>query len=131
MAGKNVLTTRIGDTVKVEINDPFNPYGTVPNYGNVRPDSLDGFYWFVSSGQHGTTDTESKAINAAARAIRDHAARHTAAHIGIDYSGGACDNCGEVARVIWNLHLSAGEDHEALCQNCLPDPMPHLPHQFA
>lgn len=69
MAGRDVLTTRIGDTVKVEILDPNVPHGTLPNYGNVRPDT-DRFVWHLASGQSGTGLTEQKAINAAARAIR-------------------------------------------------------------
>lgn len=74
MAGRDVLTTRIGDTVKVEIMDPNVPHGTLPNYGNVKPDG-DRFVWHLASGQNGTALTEQKAINAAARAIRAVAKR--------------------------------------------------------
>lgn len=80
MAGKDVFTTRIGDTVKVEIKDPTNPHGTVPNYGNVRP-SETGFYWHIASGQNGISDTERQAINSTARAIRKHAAQNRATQI--------------------------------------------------
>lgn len=84
MAGRDVLTTRIGDTVKVEIMDPNVPHGTIPNYGNVqpiKPDHLpgseydDSFRWHLASGQSGTALTEQRAINAAARAIRAVAKR--------------------------------------------------------
>lgn len=75
MAGRDVLTTRISDTVKVEIKDPSNPHGTLPNYGNVIPMEAVGFYWSLMSGQSGSALTEQKAINAAARAIRKHAAQ--------------------------------------------------------
>lgn len=76
MAGRDVLTTRVGEIVKVEIKDRTNPHGTIPNYGNVRPDSINekGFYWHLASGENGTALTEQKAINAAARALRKHAA---------------------------------------------------------
>jgi hypothetical protein len=132
MAGRDVLTTRLGDKVKVEIKDKDNPHGSLPNYGYVDPNVVaHGFVWHIASGESGTKDTEQKAINAAARAIREHHARNAEAHIGIDYSGGFCDNCDQKARVIWNMHLALNEDFQALCQNCLPDPMPSLPHRFA
>lgn len=141
MAGRDVLTTRVGDMVKVEIKDRTNPHGTLPNYGNVqpvRPDHLPGseydtyFRWALASGENGTATTEQKAINGAARAIRKHAERFAqfTRYIGIDYSGGICDNCDQHGRVLWHLHLVRNEDHEQLCQNCLPDPMPSLPHRF-
>lgn len=75
MAGKDVLTTRVGEHVKVEINDPTNPYGTVPNYGTVKPVLYGNYHWQVASGESGTEPTERRAINATARAIREHAAR--------------------------------------------------------
>lgn len=74
MAGRDVLWTRIGDTVKVEIRDPNIEHGTLPNYGNVKPDA-DRFIWHLASGENGTALTEQKAINAAARAIRAVAKR--------------------------------------------------------
>lgn len=94
MAGRDVLTTRISDTVKVEIKDPNNPHGTLPNYGNVqpvKPDHLpgseydDSFGWHLASGQSGTARTEQKAINAAARAIRKHAAETAPVQTAVAY----------------------------------------------
>lgn len=81
MAGKDVLTTRIGGTVKVEIRDASNPRGTLPNYGYVRPivgtETINGprYAWHIASGQFGESLTERGAINGAARAIRAQIAR--------------------------------------------------------
>jgi len=66
----NLLTTRVGSSVKVEIQDDSNPNGTLPNYGNVTPAADGGFYWHIASGQSGHAATESLAVRAAARAIR-------------------------------------------------------------
>lgn len=136
MAGRDVLTTRVGSTVKVEIQDRDNPHGSLPNYGYVDPNVEEsGFVWHIASGQSGTKDTEQKAINAAAKAIRTHHAQQPESYIAIDYSGGICDKCDQHGRVIWNLHCYLPyfetEEDERLCQNCLPDPMPILPHRFA
>jgi hypothetical protein len=73
MAGKDVLTTRIGDTVKVEVYDPDNYGRTLPNYGNVNPIEGDRYGWHLLTGQSGTAADERRAINTAAKAIRAHA----------------------------------------------------------
>ena len=75
---RDILTTRIGDQVKVEILAADDT--TLPNYGTVSPweaeDGTPGAYWSVASGQSGTAETERKAVHAAARAIRAHHKRH-------------------------------------------------------
>ena len=69
MTGKEVLTTRIGTTGKVELRDGSNRRGSIPNYGGVNP-SGDGFSWAIASGRSGFSKTESMAINATAAALR-------------------------------------------------------------
>lgn len=75
---RDILTTRIGDQVKVEILADDDT--TLPNYGTVSPweaeDGTPAAYWSVASGQSGTAETERKAVHAAARAIRAHHKRH-------------------------------------------------------
>lgn len=92
MPGKDVLTTRIDNVVKVEINDPENSYGTMPNYGYITRFSDEvatlrrKFAWWLQSGESGESMTEQAAINAAARAIRSHARRNKDRPTEVEYT---------------------------------------------
>ena len=72
MAGKDVLTTRIGDQVKVEVREPGDSGRTIADYGNVAPKEDGTYGWHVASGASGESLDEERAINACARAIRGH-----------------------------------------------------------
>lgn len=84
MSTSDILTTRIGDQVKVEIWTPDHTT-TLTDYGVVtpRPDAGNVWTWTLYSGESGAVaTTERDAINAAARAIRRAHARQGAPAVG-------------------------------------------------
>jgi hypothetical protein len=71
MTRSQILTTRIGDQVKVEVTGDDGR--TLPDYATVQSTKHYGGTWLYrlySGGAGGGYDTERGAINAAARAIR-------------------------------------------------------------
>lgn len=107
---RDIMTTRTGDTLTVEVRDLDNQPYSLPNYGTVRPwhdeDGTPGAFWSVASGQSGTAETERKAVHAAARAIRAHHKRQA-----VEAEGQRAANVERVRQ-----HLAA--------QTVTPDPDP-------
>jgi hypothetical protein len=73
----DIVTSRVGNALKVEVIAQANTTTTLPNYGLVGaavPGA--GYAWSITSGQNGHTETEEQAVEAAAKAIREHWKRH-------------------------------------------------------
>lgn len=67
----DIVTTPIGDIVKVEVIAQANTTDTLPNYGAVQLEEGE-YNWAVASGAAGVAKTSERAVIEAAEAIRVH-----------------------------------------------------------